>query len=648
MDTAFFKSTNLNNIFEDVNNIVFQNTNVNIKSHDTTRKQFKKMAHIVANKFLTEGITLTELNDKLIQNATSFFTNLVNQKKINNRSSSSSADVNPLKNETGNPNDYLPPVPSLVPTEVAVLSSNNVNTTPLRNSEYIVDPNLPEVIGNSLPLFDNIADITVDNENIDLDNRINDYLTNRNNIMGTVEEPPSQRVMFETPINQSVEANDNANTKQAELISRETAIRNGVSNNQVAQYKELDRKIEEKFARITERIETALISPKIDEQIFSALFRAQNDAQPKYMTRSNYIIVNSGDRDWLNESRSTTNRYNFNVKFGKHDNSASINNVYKNITSIELVNSFMPKDNVLIPFDNRPYIDILTYPYLVLKVPELTNVFRGTNNSADNAFSVLVYDKKHDSQVLSADYITGTNSIVNGTPEKQFYSEYNKSYYKYIPAYFEKKVYDNQPLASLSHMSINVVNPNNENINVMNDVLEIEEIVYTADLSTLTSTDFEYDLTNSFPFDTSNSSREYIRIKTTEPFSNKLFRLGDNIKLGGLAHTDLSNGSANEITLIDFLNRDAGHYALNFDITDYNGQGNQGFTSNIYIAPPGDLSSDFTLNSGTYLGSTDIDNISNVNVSSARLLNTHLQTHFLFKINTREGDFQAVHNAMNI
>ena len=118
MDTAFFKSTNLNNIFEDVNNIVFQNTNVNIKSHDTTRKQFKKMAHIVANKFLTDGITLTELNDKLTQNATSFFTNLVNQKKLNNRSSSSSSDVNPIRNETGNPNDYLPPVPSMVPTEV--------------------------------------------------------------------------------------------------------------------------------------------------------------------------------------------------------------------------------------------------------------------------------------------------------------------------------------------------------------------------------------------------------------------------------------------------------------------------------------------------------------------------------------------------
>ena len=227
---------------------------------------------------------------------------------------------------------------------------------------------------------------------------------------------------------------------------------------------------------------------------FKALFRAQNDAQPNYINRSNYIIVNSGDRDWLNGSLDEYNRYNFNIKFGNHENGASIKNVYKNITSIELVNAFMPKDNVLIGFDTRPYIDILTYPYLVLKIPELTNVFRGTNDSSDNAFSVLVYDKKHDSQVLSNDFITGSNSMVNSVPERQFYSEYNKSYYKYIPAYFEKKVYDNQPLASLTHMNINIVNPNNENINVMRDVLEIDSIAYTGAISGLTEANFEYDL----------------------------------------------------------------------------------------------------------------------------------------------------------
>jgi hypothetical protein len=454
--------------------------------------------------------------------------------------------------------------------------------------------------------------------------------------------------MYETPINQLIDASNVNTNNQLELQHNKVNLRNNVSNSQINQYHQLNDKIDKQFANITQHIEKILVNPKIDEALFNNLQRAQNDNHPKYISRSNYIIINSGDRNWLNENRLRNNRYNFNVKFGNHDNSANINTIYKNITSIELVNSFIPKDNVLIPFDNRPYIDILTYPYLVLKIPELTNVFHGTNNSTDSAFSVLVYDKKHDSQVLSTDYITGSNSIVNGTPERQFYSEYNKSYYKYIPAYFERKEFYNQPLASLTHMNINVVNPNNENINVMNDVLNIEEIDYTAGLSSLSSANYEYDITNSYPLDTSNSSREYVRIKTTEPFSNKLFRLGDNIKLDGIVHSDSSTAGVNEVEFINFLKRNEGHYVLNFDVSNYVAQQNQGFTSNIYIAPPGDLSDNFTLNTSTYIGSSNIADISNVSVVDGRLINTHLQTHFLFKINTRESNFQTVHTGMNI
>jgi hypothetical protein len=641
MDTSFFKSTNLNNIFEDVNNIVYKNTNVNIKSHDKTRNQFQKMAHIVANKFLTDDISLNELNDKLIKNATTFFTSLVNQKKI--RSTSSSTNIIPNSTETGNPNDYLPPVSQMVPTEVEVLYSNN-DSSLFKNNDYMVDTNLPEVIGNELPLFDNITEITNDRENVDLDDKVNDYLSARNNIMSGVEEPPSQRIMYETPINRSVEPNGTYTNKQAEIVSKENNLRDGVTDAQVVQYQELERKIDEKFSRITERIETALINPTIDEKLFASLFTAQNKSQPKYMSRSNYIIVNSADRDWLNESLDTSNRYNFNVKFGKHDNSASINNIYKNITSIELVNAFMPKDNVLLQFDTRPYIDILSYPYLVLKIPELTNVFRGTNNSTDNAFSILVYDKKHDSQVLSNDYITGNTTIVQSVPERQFYSEYNKSYYKYIPAYFEKKVYDNQPLASLSHMSISVVNPNNENINVMRDVMDIDDIDFTS----ITSTSLEYSGTNSYPFDSSSASREYIKISTSQVFSNKLYRIGDNIKIGGF--TTVSGSTDNEIKLANYLNRSEGHYILNLDQSNLAVGENQGFITDLYISPPGDINinSNGTLDNTTYIGSSDIDTLSNISTTNARLLNTNLQTHFLFKINTREGDFQSVHNAMNI
>ena len=635
----YYNSNNLKTVFNNVNDVVFQNTNIKIKDHKKARQQFQKMAHIVANKFMTDGITLVELNDKLNLNAVSFFTNYVNNKKRNNPSSSSSTNL--VDNTLSDNYDYMP-----IPVVTNVNSINNTSSNtdnsfdkPVSSSDiaYKVSNEIPEIIGNDLPLFSNI-DSVINNEEINIDDKVNDYLNTRNNLM---EEPPSMRPMYE----KNIDPSNILNHKNAELVSSENTLRNNLSSGEVSMYEELNNKMNDNFSRITKRMEELLIKPSLTEEVFSKILSSTGNMQPKYMTRSNYIIVNSGDRDWLNETISNHNRYNFNVKFGKHDNSASINNVYKNITSIELVNCFMPKDNVLLPFDTRPYIDILTYPYLVLKIPELTNVFRGTNNSTDNAFSILIYDKKHDSQVLSNDFISGGSSIVNGAPSSQFYSEYNKSYYKYIPAYFEKKVYDNQPLASLSHMSINIVNPNNENINALSDVLEISEIAFTADLSGLTTTDFEYDITNGYPYDTSATTREYLRIKTSNPFSSKLFRLGDNIKISGL--TSSTGASDDEITLVDYLNSSSGHYIYNLDVTDYTSTGNQGFTSNIYIAPPGSLSDDTTLDTTTYIDSGSADT-SNITIGSSRLINTNLQTHFLFKINTREGDFTAVNNAMNI
>lgn len=650
MDTdEYYNSQNLDYVFNVVNDIVFQNTNVKIKDHTKTRQQFQKMAHIVANKFLSDGITLVELNDKLNNNAVSFFTSLVMNKKLGTRQGSNVepvyANVEQIQPSTS-PQDYLPPVQSSAHSSSNVLYSNEdtkmklLNNSSLNQSQYTIKNPLPDVIGTDLPLFDNINNVDMSSEeDIDLENRVNDYLTSRNNIMSGVDELPSQRAMYESSVN----ASNTNNNKHVELVVKEQELRNNLSSGQIDMYERFENEINKKFAKITERIETALITPKYDETLFQALYKAKNDMQPKYKERSNYIIVNSADRDWLNEPLDSFNRYNFNLKFGKHDNSASINNVYKNITSIELVNAFMPKDNVLLGFDSRPYIDILTYPYLVLKIPELTNVFRGTNNSTDNAFSVLVYDKKHDSQVLSNDFITGSNSIVQSVPDRQFYSEYNKSYYKYIPAYFEKKVYDNQPLASLSHMSISVVNPNNENINVMRDVMSVDDIGFSN-----SSVSYEYSFTNSYPNDASAASREYINISVSQAFSNKLYRLGDNIKLGGF--TAASGSSANELALVEYLNRSEGHYILNLQQSNLAAGANQGFISNLYIAPPGDININTTgsLNGSTYIGSSDIATLSNISTSGARLLNTNLQTHFLFKINTREGDFQAVHNAMNI
>lgn len=385
-----------------------------------------------------------------------------------------------------------------------------------------------------------------------------------------------------------------------------------------------------------------------DNQLIEKLLALQRDIQPKYAERTNYIVINSLDRDWFNTDET---RYRFRVNFRPNSSytGAGIQDLYRNVTSVELVNALLPQDCVNIPFDPRVYIDLLNFPYLLLQIQEFSDVFRGTNSHNDRAFSVLVYDKQHDSSVLSLDYITGSNSIVQSNPKTQFYREYRKTFYKYTPAYFEKKVFFNQPLASLPHMTINLATPAGENLYTDTDVLKITT-VDTANLSTL-STDLEYVKTVGYPGDdaTAYGNRQYIRIQTESAFSNKMFRLGDLIRIQGFdcnASLSVANSRFNE-----FMNRESGHYILNTDFcnvaTPNTAAVNQGYTSNLYIAPPGDLNATNTgVDAATYFS-----NIVSSNPwvqTESKLINVNLQTHLLFKINTREGDISPLNKAMNI
>jgi hypothetical protein len=384
-----------------------------------------------------------------------------------------------------------------------------------------------------------------------------------------------------------------------------------------------------------------------DNQLIEKLLALQRDIQPKYAERTNYIIINSLDRDWFNTDET---RYRFRVNFRPTDpefKGAGIQDLYRNLTSVELVNALIPQDCVNIPFDTRVYIDILNFPYLLLQIQEFSDVFRGTNSHNDRAFSVLVYDKQHDSSVLSLDYISGTDTIVQTAPKTQFYREYRKTFYKYTPAYFEKKVFFNQPLASLPHMTINLTTPAGENLYTDSDVLKIKSVSLSNLAAVATS--LEYIAAVGYPNDSKATwdTRQYIRIETETAFSNKMFRLGDLIRIQGF---DCGTSTISNNKLNTFMNREAGHYILNTDFCNVaipNPAVNQGYTSNLYIAPPGDLNA---TNTGVNAGSYYINSCTGnpwVQTNS-KLININLQTHLLFKINTREGDIALLTKAMNI
>ena len=90
-----------------------------------------------------------------------------------------------------------------------------------------------------------------------------------------------------------------------------------------------------------------------------------------YINRENLLLM-TGDRDWMNE---TEDRYSFQVRFkpsGENGESGlGVDNLYRNIVSFEMVRVLMAVENIIIPFDNRFFIDYKSLPYIALKIDEI-------------------------------------------------------------------------------------------------------------------------------------------------------------------------------------------------------------------------------------------------------------------------------------
>lgn len=707
---------------------VQQRTGKNIAKHPTLEAQFNNMAKIVADKSNSQELdNLSLLNNKLVDQATTFFCKQIDKRNGSSQVSASnefnsggyktlSANDNPAMEYSGEviqrnqslamnnsgsagsvydmpmgesrsaaANKQLPAgdplarmntlhinhatVADMMLNRGQVLNQDS-DATPGANSSSIMPFNMDDEVANmmsnepgqDLPLYQNIMELQqADGGDLMARAARAEQERNQSALSGRLlsytdlgveehERATARMISRSGDVNGVMESRNNTD---AETLNQRTTLVDPLE-----MYKMTEHGKKQIMDRMTSGSvsgnDVRAIDPLADNLFMEKILSIQRDMQPKYMERTNYIIVNSVDRDWFGAPNDT--RYSFRVNFkpNRFYQGAGILDLYRNVTSVELVNAVLPQDCVSIPFDNRVYIDILSFPYLLLQIPEITDVFRGTNSHSDRTFSILLFDKQHDGSVLSYDYISGASSIVNSTPTSQYYREYRKTFYKYTPAYFEKKQYYNQPLASLSHMTLNLATPAGENLNTYSDVLVIDDVKFTNTFTNLVSTNFEYDLATSYPNDSSWGTRQYIRIESSTCFSNKLFRLGDLIKIKGYGLDDTSgNGSA----FVNFINREEGHYILNTDFTNLAVQSstlnNQGFTGNIYIAPPGTLTSNLCmLDTTTYYNNSSIQ-LNSYSTYAAdngpgKLINTNLQTHYFFKITTREGDVQRVTQPMNV
>ena len=258
-------------------------------------------------------------------------------------------------------------------------------------------------------------------------------------------------------------------------------------------------------------------------------FIIKQDDVISYKETEHNLFLYSADRDWLNNK--VENRYNFSVTFDPANNqqgfnfNSSVNKKFKNISRIELVKAIIPTEGldtlVRSPTNSSSKLNALSYPYVLLRIPELdTNNF-GTDNNIDNAFGVLQYD---------ANWYTDDVNLTDG-------------YLAMIPKFMKcQKVYHPTPLATLTKLTIQLQRPDGGQLSEIADRLSISG-VYIGGSETLPS---------AVVSSTYGTNPGYLFIQTSTYFSQWTFAVGNRIEIQGLNASQMG-GSAAAVDLINYL-----------------------------------------------------------------------------------------------
>ena len=626
VEELFFSGNNNKFTYELVQKNVERMTNYDINKNKNFKQNFEKMAFSTFKNTDVSEKNLVNLNNSLIENSTKYFCNLIHKKQEKTQ------PIQQREKITINTNTYMP---------MEVRQSENFNSPINQQSSSqnilpftLSDEFINEVENPSRPIYNNMNTLN-QNDKRDPMKLMEEERTNREIEMNRFGE--QMKHMKEKSLKPSLSNMNQTNNVQNNMsLGRDDVLINTRADNIQADPLELYRQNEETTNRV---INSMTMNNVIDNKnpIQNSMLDAINDInkdyvthnQPVYLEKDHFVSINSVDRDWENL---TDSRYSFKVKFDSQDSDTGVNipNMYKNVVSIELINVHIPHDSVIVPFDNRLYLDALQYPYLLLQIDEISGVFSGSNSSLEKSFSQLIFDKEHTSQVLSDGFI---ESDSEPTPDTRFQKQYQRGYYRFIPSFFEKKQYHNAPLSSLNSMTIRINNPHGDLFNTENDALEITSIAPEV------IGNKEILATTAYPnTDCSGANNKYIKITTTKHFFNKQFKIGDKIRLSGVGSDDSSFDT--------FLNRKEGHYIVNLEKEDISANivKNKSSIDTLYIAPQG------TLNSTTHvLDTTTYNDGSDASfTSSGKLINMSLQTNLLFKIVTREVDVKEVTKPQNI
>jgi hypothetical protein len=366
------------------------------------------------------------------------------------------------------------------------------------------------------------------------------------------------------------------------------------------------------------------------------------------------LFVYSGDRDWTSPSSSLETRYNFTVNFdpsnlptGLRLNPTSTVK-FRNIVRIEFVKAIVPGEGLDLmvskasatTYTSDTNINILSYPYIQVRIPELDNNVYGTNNSLNSAFGVLQYD---------ANWITDT-SISN-----------QRGFFAMIPKFLKcQKVYSPTPLATIQKLSFRFERPDGTLLSTTSDTLDISQIYPTIAMSSgnsftgLAGTYYKSDAS----VDTVGSS--YYWLQTKEYFNHWTVSKHDRIIVKNLtwAVAPTGNSVLQLQELLTHIQADAGLLVIDTGVITGSGVGAvftnsynaQGYANSIIVrgkfTDPKITGGLLPVSLGgiadTY-AATDVSRYLVTNtLSTGRLLNQSHQVQVSMRVITRELDSTGV------
>jgi len=348
------------------------------------------------------------------------------------------------------------------------------------------------------------------------------------------------------------------------------------------------------------------------------------------------LFVYSADRDWV--ANKSQNRYNFTVNFDPANNgpgatyapSASVK--FKNITRIELVKTILPIEGVDIiqtvtnatgpVYGTALNINVLSFPYLNVQIPELdTNSF-GTDTYLNQAFATLQYD---------ANWVTDNNTASKG------------GYLAMIPKFLKcQKVYTPTPLATMRKLSISIQRPDGCLVSDTLDTLDVNAIVssYWINGSGATVTGTDYD----------DTTGTYLWINTSTWFSRFMVNQGDRVQFKNLSFpASYAGNAAARDDLLTFLQRPEGHLVVQIAYSTaapayIDGANSVGYANYIIIRSKmtdpttGSTSVDTFGKLGSTANNTFLNTLTPTNGATGRLINLSHQTTLVFRVITRDLD----------